>query len=491
MAPACRHEQAERQQRLARQGAIAMPEPPSDTTTGAAPPPGAGAPAGGETAARGRLVRRTDNKVIAGVASGIAANLGIEPNLVRVAFVVLTAFGGLGALLYVLGWLLLPPAGASESIGLAAARRPAGLSTYVGIALVILAIGILASAFSDPAVVWAVALIAFGIYLFQQGQERPPPPGRPARPETAAPDATVAPGRLAEPQPAAPDTSVSPAAPPPWSASTAPPEPLTWERPGPAGPPAWEPPPAGPAPAWAQPPRPVERRRAFLGPLTFGVALVVTGLAAVLDNLGVVELTLGRALALFLTVIGLGLLVGGWWGRAWGLIPIGLLLIPVVAVASLADSEPLSGGFGERLWQPRTPAEVRPVYRLAGGELIVDLRRVRFDPGSTPVEASLAAGRLLVVVPDEVTADVRGRAGVGNLDLFESGDEDWGVQVDASVTQPSMKAPEAGAAPTVRLDLHVGYGLVEVRRASDPRPFGQVGWHGDVAPPTTTPEVTP
>jgi len=468
-----------------------MPEPPSDTTTDAAPPPpeAAAPPAWGATAARGRLVRRTDNKVIAGVAGGIADSLGIQPALVRIAFVVLTVFGGLGALLYVLGWLLLPPAGASESIGMAAARRPAGLRTYVGLALVILAVGILASAFSDPAVVWAVALIAFGIFLFQQGQERPaPPPGDPAGPEPPAPDATAPPGRLAEPQPAPPP------APPSWSASTAPTEPLAWERPAPAGPPAWGPPPSWgtqPAPALAPPPRRRQRRRAFLGPLTFGVALVVTGLAAVLDNLGVVELTLGRALALFVTVIGLGLLVGGWWGRAWGLIPIGLLLIPVVALASLADSEPLTGGFGERLWQPRTTAEVRPVYRLAGGELIVDLRGVPFGPGSTTVEASLAAGRLLVVVPDEVTADVRGRAGVGNLDLFETGDEDWGVQVDSSLTQPPVEAPKAGAAPTVRLDVHVGYGLVEVRRASDPRPLTQVGRHGDVAPPPPTPEVTP
>jgi hypothetical protein len=281
--------------------------------------------------------------------------------------------------------------------------------------------------------------------------------------------------------------------PPLWSAATAPTEPLTWDRPAPPGPPpAWlaERQPAPPPPAWVPSPR-RERRRAFLGPLTFGVALVVTGLATVLDNLGVLELTLGRALALFLTVIGIGLLVGGWWGRAWGLILVGLLLIPMVAVASLADSEPLSGGFGERLWQPRTTAEIRPVYRLAGGELIVDLRRVRFGPGPTSVEASLAAGRLLVVVPDEVTADVRGRAGVGNLDLFETGDEDWGVQVDSSVTQPPTTPPKAGAAPTVRLDAHVGYGLVEVRRASDPRPLSQVGWTGDVAPPTTTTEVTP
>jgi phage shock protein PspC (stress-responsive transcriptional regulator) len=479
-----------------------MPEPPSDPPAGTAPPPEGPGPAGGGTTTataepppsggRGPLVRRTDRKMIAGVASGIAAYFGIEPLLVRIAFVVLTAFGGLGALLYVLGWLLIPPAGASESIGLAAARRPAGLSTYVGLVLVIVAVGIIASSFSDPAVVWAVALIAFGIFLFQHGQDRPAaPPGEPARPGPATPDQPVPPGRPAEPQLA------PPAAAPPWSASTAPTEPLAWDRPAPPGPPpAWpaEPRPA-PPPAWTPPPR-RERRRAFLGPLTFGLALVVTGVAAVLDNLGVVELTLARALALFLIVLGLGLLVGGWWGRAWGLIPVGLLLIPVVALASLADSEPLSGGFGQRLWQPQTAADVRPAYRLAAGELIVDLRGVRFGPGVTSVEASLAAGRLLVVVPDEVTAEVHGRAGAGNLDLFETGDEDWGVQVDSTVTQPPTKAPKAGAAPTVRLDAHVGYGLVEVRRASDPRPLSQVGRTGPVPPPTTAPpipapEVTP
>jgi phage shock protein PspC (stress-responsive transcriptional regulator) len=462
-----------------------MTEAPSDTTAGAAPP-GAGPP----PAARRRLVRRTSHKMIAGVASGIADSLAVDPVLVRIAFVVLTLFGGLGALLYVLGWLLIPPAGAGESIGMAAARRPAGLRTYVGLALVILAVGILASEFSDPAVVWAIALIGFGIFLFQQGgQEEPaPPPGPPAAPEPPAPGATAAPGQAAASQPA------PPAPPPAWSASSAPTEPRVWEPPPPAGPPAWGPPPGWrtePLPPPPPPPR-GPRRRAFLGPLTFGLALVVTGLATVLDNLGVIELTLGRALALFLTVIGLGLLVGGWWGRAWGLIPVGLVLVPVVALASLANSEPLSGGFGERLWQPRSAAEVRPVYRLAAGELIVDLRRVRFGPGSTPVEASVAAGRLLVVVPDEVTAVVRGRAGVGNLDLFETGDEDWGVQVDSTVTQAPTKAPKGGAAATVRLDLHVGYGLVEVRRASDPRPLTQVGRHGPVAPPTpTVPEVTP
>ena len=55
---------------------------------------------------------------------------------------------------------------------------------------------------------------------------------------------------------------------------------------------------------------------------------------------------------MFLTVLGGGLLVGTWWGRAWGLIPIGLLAVPVVAVAALARPVPVEGGVAERLFQP-------------------------------------------------------------------------------------------------------------------------------------------
>ena len=71
------------------------------------PPPG---PAAGPGPIR-RLTRRTDNKMIAGVASGIAAYLGIEPWIVRIGFVILVPFGGFGALAYLIAWLLVPVEG--------------------------------------------------------------------------------------------------------------------------------------------------------------------------------------------------------------------------------------------------------------------------------------------------------------------------------------------------------------------------------------------
>jgi hypothetical protein len=147
---------------------------------------------------------------------------------------------------------------------------------------------------------------------------------------------------------------------------------------------------------------------------------------------------------------------------------------------------PVEGGMAQRLFQPTSPAQVRPSYRLAGGELILDLSRVRFGPGAPPVQASVAGGRLLVVLPDAVAARVRGRVGVGSLDLL--GHVDNGAQVDSTVTEPPTKAPGA-TAPTVDLDLMAGYGVIEVRRAGDPRPFSEVGPFDRRTAPTTTLET--
>jgi len=57
-----------------------------------------------------RLFRDTQNAWLAGVASGLAAYIGIDVLFVRIAFVLLTFASGAGILLYVLIWLLAPEA---------------------------------------------------------------------------------------------------------------------------------------------------------------------------------------------------------------------------------------------------------------------------------------------------------------------------------------------------------------------------------------------
>jgi len=62
-----------------------------------------------------RLFRDTENAMIAGVSSGLAKYFGLDVVLVRIIFAVLAIFGGgVGILIYVVLWLIVPPATTSS-----------------------------------------------------------------------------------------------------------------------------------------------------------------------------------------------------------------------------------------------------------------------------------------------------------------------------------------------------------------------------------------
>src|SRR6478735_5847949 len=73
---------------------------------GSAPSTSGGGHGSGWWARRPR--RSRNDRIVAGVAGGVARMLRVDPVLIRIAFVVLALFGGSGILLYALGWLLLP-----------------------------------------------------------------------------------------------------------------------------------------------------------------------------------------------------------------------------------------------------------------------------------------------------------------------------------------------------------------------------------------------
>lgn len=70
-----------------------------------------------------RMTRSRDERMLTGVAGGIAHYLGADPTLVRLAFVAL-ALTGVGMLAYPLLWLMMPDAGSSTA---APPRGPSGL----------------------------------------------------------------------------------------------------------------------------------------------------------------------------------------------------------------------------------------------------------------------------------------------------------------------------------------------------------------------------
>jgi phage shock protein C len=63
-----------------------------------------------------RLLRIRQGRLVAGVCTGLAAYFGVDANLVRLAFGVLTVFYGLGILLYLIAWTILPEEGEDGSI---------------------------------------------------------------------------------------------------------------------------------------------------------------------------------------------------------------------------------------------------------------------------------------------------------------------------------------------------------------------------------------
>jgi phage shock protein PspC (stress-responsive transcriptional regulator) len=69
------------------------------------------------TQTRPRTLRRpNNNRMIAGVAAGIAEYLDIDVTVVRIVIAVLVVAGGAGVVLYIAGWLLMPNEGSEQSI---------------------------------------------------------------------------------------------------------------------------------------------------------------------------------------------------------------------------------------------------------------------------------------------------------------------------------------------------------------------------------------
>jgi len=77
-----------------------------------------------------RLRRSRQDRVVAGVAGGLAEHFDLDAGLLRVALVGLTLAGGIGVPLYLAAWILLPEDGAAETVAdrvaerLRAGRRP-------------------------------------------------------------------------------------------------------------------------------------------------------------------------------------------------------------------------------------------------------------------------------------------------------------------------------------------------------------------------------
>ncbi|MGZ4461075.1 MAG: ATP-binding protein [Nocardioidaceae bacterium] len=132
-----------------------------------------------------RATRDTDNRLLGGVASGLAAHLGVDVLLVRAAFLLTTALGGLGVAMYAALWMILPAGShlAESTPGLDAAtrqgkrpgraRRLEEVGPLVALGAVALGIAVLAQTLVGGSVLfWPVLLGVVGLaVLWRQADE--------------------------------------------------------------------------------------------------------------------------------------------------------------------------------------------------------------------------------------------------------------------------------------------------------------------------------
>jgi hypothetical protein len=194
--------------------------------------------------------------------------------------------------------------------------------------------------------------------------------------------------------------------------------------------------------------------------LVLGLVIVVIGVTALLEAAGVSDVPWKAVLPGSLIAVGLGLVIAGRRSESGqgGLIAIGIVLTVLLAGASAVDI-PLEGGVGERTERPMSLSEVKSEYRLAVGQLTLDLTSISvpFTSSTRTVRARVGVGQLIVELPSDQVTVVRGHAGMGQVMIFGQSDEGFGVDKDVTPSVP------AGEPITFSLELSVGIGEVRVQ----------------------------
>jgi phage shock protein C len=145
---------------------------PSGTEQPATPPPHEtpSTPAGGP-----RVVRRSrSERLVAGVCGGVGRYLGVDPVLLRIAFIILALANGLGVIAYVVAWVAIPEEKPDQPLAPAPeARRETG-RLVLGGSLVVLGLVLLVDRLAPDLdeLFWPVAVVAVGIAVMLVGLRR-------------------------------------------------------------------------------------------------------------------------------------------------------------------------------------------------------------------------------------------------------------------------------------------------------------------------------
>ena len=136
-----------------------------------------------------KLYRSKENKIIAGVCGGIAEHFNIDPIWIRLLAVLLALADGIGVVLYILAWILIPQnpnqkgskkTKAEHIVANIKTKKAAkdvhkevkngNGSVILGIIVVLIGLGLLLKnlfTWFNFNFVWPIAIIAIGLYFIR------------------------------------------------------------------------------------------------------------------------------------------------------------------------------------------------------------------------------------------------------------------------------------------------------------------------------------
>ncbi|MEU0025183.1 PspC domain-containing protein [Streptomyces sp. NPDC006335] len=445
------------------------------TTTGIpAPPPVAPqGPAPVEDAAPNPLPFRRDrrHKLLAGVCAGLGRQCDMDPVIFRITLTVLSATGGIGLLFYGFAWLFVPYEDEDENEVRKLLTGRVDGQALTGVLFALVGCGVFLTMLSNTgvltfAVVLSLLLAGAGYWSRHRGTPDPDPLSAQAVAD-APPEAQAPP---------------VPAGYPSW-----------WRDPivkdgthvGGTGY-LWGPSDSrdrdiaaavniGRGTSWnrreelatrTRPPKP--RGPRWIGGWVFLLALLAGGLGTGStweDHALGTSLQTGLSCALI--VLGLGIATSSFLGRTGA----GSIFLAVVTAGLLAASAALPKDITTHWvrtnWTPAATQNIRAQYELGTGVGTLDLSHVDFTKGRTvTTQADVGVGRLLVIVPPDVTVKAVIDVGVGDIQL--PGDDQQDVDVAPGKRKEVTLKPVSGTENTATLDidLRVGIGQAEVSRAA-------------------------
>jgi hypothetical protein len=194
--------------------------------------------------------------------------------------------------------------------------------------------------------------------------------------------------------------------------------------------------------------------------LTLSLALIVVG-GLIAADLSVLDVPPVAYLAAPLAVLGLGLLIGTWVGRARWLIPIGILLSLAVGGGWLAaDSDWSRPSAGQISVSPESVGSIQDSYERAVGEIDLDLSGVDFEGRDVAVTLRIDLGSIVVTLPPDVDVIVDAGVDIGSASVLG---QSWDGFGNGSRTVEDLGRDGEGGG-TLHITASVGIGNLEIER---------------------------